>query len=86
MSALEGKILIPGLMDEIRETIREEVARILEIGGTGGFLSTKGAAVYLDCTVQAIDARVKRGELVPVRRNPRLFTRESLDAWVRGQE
>ena len=65
--------------------MREEVARALEIGGAGGYLSTQGAAVYLDCSTEAIDARVKRGELVPARRSPRLFTRESLDAWVKGE-
>jgi Helix-turn-helix domain len=82
---MEGKVSFPGLESELREILREEVARALQIGGAGGYLSTKGAAAYLDCTEQAIDARVKRGELKPVRRSPRLFIRESLDAWVRGE-
>jgi hypothetical protein len=80
-----GQVHFPELADEIRTAVREEVGRALEIGGAGGYLSTKGAATYLDTTEQAIDARVKRGELVPVRRSPRLFTREELDRWVRDE-
>jgi Helix-turn-helix domain len=85
---VNGSVSFPGLEAELREIVREEVTRALEVGGAGGYLSTEGAARYLDCSTQAIDARVKRGELVPVRRSPRLFTRESLDAWVYegGQE
>jgi Helix-turn-helix domain len=75
-------------LDEIREIVREEVARALEVGGASGYRSTKGAAKYLDCSEEAINARVKGGELKPVRRSPRLFTREELDRWVYegGQE
>jgi hypothetical protein len=65
--------------------MREEVERALEIGGAGGYFSTKGAARYLDTTPQAINGRVKRGELIPMRRSPRLFTREELDRWVVGE-
>jgi hypothetical protein len=79
---VDGKVSFPDLEAELREIVREEVARALEVGGAGGYLSTKGAAAYLDCTEQAIDARVKRGELVPIRRSPRLFAREELDRWV----
>jgi hypothetical protein len=82
---MEGKVSFPGLESELREIVREEVARALEVGGAGGYLSTKGAAAYLDCTEQAIDALVKRGDLNPVRRRPRKFTRESLDEWVQGE-
>jgi excisionase family DNA binding protein len=70
------------IQDELREIVREEVARALKIGGADGYLSTEGAARYLDTTKQAISARVKRGELTPVRRRPRLFAREELDRWV----
>jgi Helix-turn-helix domain len=82
---VDGKVSFPGLESELREIVREEIARALEIGGAGGYLSTKGAAAYLGCTEQAIDARVRRGELNPVRRSPRLFTREELDRWVLGE-
>jgi hypothetical protein len=82
---LKGEVHLPGLAEELREIVREEVQRALEIGGAGGYLSTKGAAAYLDTTEQAIDARVKRGELVPIRRKPRLFTREECDRWVRDE-
>jgi hypothetical protein len=77
---------LPGLADELRQIVHEEVQRALEIGGNGGYLSTEGAATYLDTSKQAIDARVKRGELVPVRRKPRLFTREELDRWVTDED
>lgn len=77
---MRGEVTFPGLTEELRAIVREEVERA--IGGSGGYLSTKGAARYLHCTEQAIDARVKRGELKPCRRSPRLFTREELDGWV----
>jgi Helix-turn-helix domain len=85
---VDGKVSFPGLEAVLREIVREEIARAPEIGGAGGYLSTKGAATYLDLTKGAIDSMVKRGVLVPVRRSPRLFTREELDRWVyeRGQE
>lgn len=74
--------LIEVLAKRAAEIVCEEVARALEIGGAGGYVSTKGAAAYLDTTPEAINARVKRGELKPCRRSPRLFTREELDRWV----
>lgn len=77
---MRGEIHFPGLNEELRAVVREEVERVF--GGTDGYLSTKGAARYLHCTEQAIHARVKRGELKPVKRSPRLFTREELDRWV----
>ena len=80
-----GEVRFPGLEDEMRTLVREEIARALEIGRASGYLSTKGAATYLDTTEQAIDARVKRAELTPIRRSPRLFTREELDRWVRDE-
>jgi len=79
---MKGEVVLPGLAQEIRLAVREEVARAFEIGGGNGYLGTKGAAAYLDCSEEAINARVKRGELTPVRRSPRLFTKEELDAWV----
>jgi hypothetical protein len=82
---VKGEVHLPGLAEEVREIVREEVQRALEIGGAGGYLCTKGAAAYLDTTEQAIDARVKRGELVPVRRKPRLLTREECDRWAREE-
>jgi hypothetical protein len=82
---VKGEVYLPGLAEEIRQIIREEAEGFFEIGGAGGYLSTKGAAKYLDTTPEAIDARVKRGELVPIRRSPRLFTREECDRWARGE-
>jgi hypothetical protein len=82
---LKGEVHLPGLREELQEIVREEVQRAFEIGGAGGYHSTRGAATYLDTTTQAIDARVKRGELTPIRRSPRLFTREELDRWVREE-
>jgi hypothetical protein len=82
---LKGEVHLPGLEANLREIVRDEIARALEIGGSGGYLSTVGAATYLDKTTQAIDARVKRGELIPIRRSPRLFTREELDRWAAGE-
>jgi excisionase family DNA binding protein len=69
------------LENEIRRVVREELAAANGI--SGGYLSTRGAAAYLDLTTQAINSMVKRGVLTPVRRRPRLFAREDLDAWVR---
>jgi hypothetical protein len=82
---VRGEVHLPGLSEELRQIVREEVERALEIGGAGAYLSTEGAAKYLDTTTQAIDARVKRGELVPVRRSPRLLTRDECDRWVRDE-
>jgi hypothetical protein len=82
---VKGEVYLPGLKDELRQIVREEVRAAMAIGGAGGYLSTKGAASYLDATEQAIDARVKRGELAPIRRSPRLFTREELDRWVKDE-
>lgn len=86
MSALEGKIVFPGLGEELRLLVREEVARALEIGGAGGYLNVKSAAMYLDTSPDAIKSMVRDGKLEPIRRQPRLlFTREELDRWVRGE-
>jgi hypothetical protein len=82
---MRAQIVFPELRDELRLMVDEAVARALQIGWAGGYLSTKGAAKYLDCTEEAIDSRVKRGELIPIRRSPRLFTREELDRWVRDE-
>jgi hypothetical protein len=79
---VEAKIVFTTLTDEIKLAVREEVERALAIGGSGGYFSTKGAARYLDTTSDAIDARVKRGELVPCRKQPRMFTRDELDRWA----
>jgi hypothetical protein len=64
---VKGEVNFPGLRDELREIVRDEVGRALEIGGHGGYLSTKGAAIYLDKRTEsggpstaAIDALVKR--------------------------
>jgi hypothetical protein len=50
------------------------------------WLSVESAAVYLDMTPVAIRSAVKREQLVPCRTpTGRLrFSREQLDAWVRG--
>jgi excisionase family DNA binding protein len=86
MSAFEGKLVIPGLGDELRLIVREEVARALEIGGAGGYLNAKSAASYLDTSPDAIKSMVRDGKLEPVRRQPRmLFTRDELDRWVRDE-
>jgi hypothetical protein len=67
---VKGEVSFPGLEPELREIVREEIARALEIGGAGGYLSTKGAAAYLDCTEQAIDGSgeargAEAGEAIP---------------------
>jgi Helix-turn-helix domain len=80
---MNATISFDGLDEHMRQIVREEIANA-QLGGNGGYLSTKGAARYLDCTEEAINARVKRRELKPAKRNPRLFSRESLDEWVRN--
>ena len=78
--SVKGEVSFPGLEAELREIVREEVARALQNGGAGGYFGTKSAATYLDTTVDAIKSMVRDGKLEPIRRKPyRLFTREALD-------
>lgn len=82
-----GEVNFPGLAEELRQIVREEVARALEIGGAGGYFNAARAAEYLsrytekgEPSTEAIQAMVKRGQLHPIRRTPyMLFTREELD-------
>jgi Helix-turn-helix domain len=76
-------IEITGLQDEIRRVVREELA--VATRSVSPWLGVEGAADYLSTTPEAIRSRVRRGELVPVRRRPTIFAREDLDAWVRGE-
>jgi hypothetical protein len=81
---MTGEINFPGLEEKLAEIVQRELAK--QQNGPAGYYSTKGAARYLDMTTDALNGLVKRGELVPVKRSPRRFTKEALDAWVFGTE
>ena len=77
---VKGELSLPGLSEEVRLIVREEVAQALEIGGAGGYLNAKSAASYLDTSSDAIKSMVRDRKLRPIRRRPyMLFTREELD-------
>jgi excisionase family DNA binding protein len=56
---------------------------------TLGWLDTEGAAEYLGLTPEALNSLVKRGEIRPSQPSGvgcrRYFSREQLDAYVRGE-
>ncbi len=83
---MRAELVLPGLAEEIRLAVREEVQRALQMGGAGGYLNVDSAALYLDTTKDAIKSMVRDGKIEPVRRQPRLlFTRDELDRWVREE-
>lgn len=79
-------VQLPGLEDELRRVVRDELAHALGQSAPAGYLSVASAAVYLDTTQAAVRSMVKRREL-PVSRTPNgrlLFERGALDLWVRS--
>lgn len=70
---------------ELRRVIRSELEQVIARRRPDGFMNVKSAAAYLDCTEDALRARIKRGDIPVFRRHGRLyFERAELDAYVRG--
>lgn len=60
--------------------VDEAVARALKLGWAGGYKNVESASAYLDTSEDAIRSMVKRGQLNPVRRKPKmLFTLDELE-------
>jgi Helix-turn-helix domain len=86
---VQATISLDGLEGLLRAIIREELqAGSASLHGRpSGFLDTKGAAVFLSTSEQALRALCKRGQ-VPVHRTPQgrlLFDPDELRAYVRGE-
>lgn len=75
--------LVIELPDSVVEAVADGVAARLEGYQSRRWFGVNEAAEYLATTPDAIRGLVKRGELVPTRRKPRLlFSREALDGWA----
>lgn len=77
---MKAEIVFPELREELRLMVDEAVARALKLGWAGGYKNVESASAYLDTSEDAIRSMVKRGQLNPVRRKPKmLFTLDELD-------